>query len=109
MPTQRRNALHSSNPPEWRPKISTRRASCLSGEWNDDDFDVLANGAVVGQTFKADPFRLLLGGDDRPPGALDNGHDLGPFGRRNCELVERLRHVIHERVPLARRDTQVPV
>jgi hypothetical protein len=28
---------------------------------------------------------------------------------RDCELVERLRHVVHERVPLARRDAQVPV
>jgi hypothetical protein len=27
-------------------------ASCPSGEWNDDDFDVLADGAVVGRTFK---------------------------------------------------------
>jgi hypothetical protein len=55
MPTQRRNALHSSNPLEWRPEESTRRTSafCLSGEWNDDNFDVLANGAVVGQIFKA--------------------------------------------------------
>jgi hypothetical protein len=25
----------------------------LSGRWNDDDFDVLANGAVVGRIFKA--------------------------------------------------------
>src|SRR5947207_12221645 len=48
-------------------------------------------------------------GDDRAPGALDDGHDLGPLGRRDCELVERLRHVVHERVPLARRDTQVAV
>jgi hypothetical protein len=24
-----------------------------SGEWNDDDFDVLANGVVVGRIFKA--------------------------------------------------------
>jgi len=27
-------------------------ASRLSGEWNDDDFDVLADGAVVGRIFK---------------------------------------------------------
>src|SRR5712671_1382473 len=53
--------------------------------------------------------RLLLGGDDRAPGALDDGHDLGPLGRRDCELVERLRHVVHERVPLAWCDAQVPV
>ena len=28
-------------------------ASRLSGQWNDDDFDVLANGEVVGRIFKA--------------------------------------------------------
>jgi hypothetical protein len=28
-------------------------ASRLSGQWNDDDFDVLAEGAVVGRIFKA--------------------------------------------------------
>ena len=28
-------------------------ASRLSGEWNEDDFDVLAEGAVVGRIFKA--------------------------------------------------------
>ena len=27
-------------------------ASCPSGEWNDDDFDVLAAGAVVGRIMK---------------------------------------------------------
>ena len=51
-----------------------------------------------------------LGGDDNvSPCALDDGNDLGPLGRRDCELVERLCHVIHERVPLARRDAQVPM
>jgi hypothetical protein len=28
-------------------------ASRLSGEWNDDDYDVLADGAVVGRVMKA--------------------------------------------------------
>jgi hypothetical protein len=28
-------------------------ASRPSGEWNDDDFDVLANGEVVGRIYKA--------------------------------------------------------
>lgn len=28
-------------------------ASRPSGEWNDDDFDVLADGIVVGRIFKA--------------------------------------------------------
>src|SRR5258708_5084874 len=53
--------------------------------------------------------RLLLGGVDRAPGALDDGHTLGPLGRRDCEFVERLRHVVHERAPLARCDAQMPV
>ncbi len=32
-----------------------KRASAFrpSGEWNDDDFDVLADGAVVGRIFKS--------------------------------------------------------
>jgi hypothetical protein len=33
--------------------IKRASASRLSGEWNDDDFDVLADGAVVGRIFKA--------------------------------------------------------
>jgi len=34
--------------------LTLKRASASrpSGEWNDDDFDVLANGAVVGRIFK---------------------------------------------------------
>jgi hypothetical protein len=40
-----------------RPSQSERRcdasASRPSGEWNDDDFDVLASGQVVGRIFKA--------------------------------------------------------
>ena len=28
-------------------------ASCLSGEWSDDDYDVLADGVVVGRIMKA--------------------------------------------------------
>jgi hypothetical protein len=37
-------------------------ASRPSGEWNDDDFDVLADGVVVGRIFKANgaPGRLAL-------------------------------------------------
>jgi hypothetical protein len=30
-------------------------ASRLSGEWNDDDYDVLADGAVVGRIFRPTP------------------------------------------------------
>jgi hypothetical protein len=35
--------------------LTLKRASASrpSGEWNDDDFDVLANGAVVGRIFDA--------------------------------------------------------
>jgi hypothetical protein len=35
--------------------LTLKRASGSrpSGEWNDDDFDVLANGEVVGRIFKA--------------------------------------------------------
>ena len=29
-------------------------ASRSSGKWNDDDFDVLANGVVVGRMFKGE-------------------------------------------------------
>ena len=34
--------------------LALKRASAsrLSGEWNDDDYDVLADGAVVGRIFK---------------------------------------------------------
>jgi hypothetical protein len=32
--------------------LKRARASRPSGEWNDDDFDVLADGAVVGRIFK---------------------------------------------------------
>jgi hypothetical protein len=37
------------------PAVVMKRASASrpSGEWNDDDFDVLADGAVVGRIFKA--------------------------------------------------------
>jgi hypothetical protein len=42
----------------WFPPVTTlilKRASASrrSGQWNDDDFDVLADGAVVGRIFKA--------------------------------------------------------
>jgi hypothetical protein len=47
--------------------------------------------------------------DDVSPCAGDNGLDLRLLGSRDRELVERLRHVIHERVPLAWRDAQVLV
>jgi hypothetical protein len=34
-------------------QLATRIGKPPSGQWNDDDFDVLANGAVVGRIFKA--------------------------------------------------------
>jgi hypothetical protein len=33
--------------------LNRASASRPSGQWNDDDFDVLANGIVVGRIFKA--------------------------------------------------------
>jgi hypothetical protein len=30
-------------------------ASCPSGEWNDDDYDVLCNGVVVGRIMRVSP------------------------------------------------------
>jgi hypothetical protein len=38
----------------FRQALILKRASASrsSGEWNDDDFDVLANGIVVGRIFK---------------------------------------------------------
>jgi hypothetical protein len=37
------------------PSLILKRASASrpSGEWNDDDYDVLADGVVVGRIFKA--------------------------------------------------------
>jgi len=39
------------------PALILKRASASrpSGEWSDEDFDVLADGAVVGRVFKAAP------------------------------------------------------
>jgi hypothetical protein len=41
------------------PYLHLKRAafSRPSGQWNDDDFDVLANGEVVGRIFKANARR----------------------------------------------------
>jgi hypothetical protein len=40
-------------------------ASRPSGEWNDDDFDVLADGAVAGRIFKANAAPVGCGNDER--------------------------------------------
>ena len=50
-------------------------ASRPSGEWKDDDFDVLADGEVVGRIFKANAgpvgspwmWTLMVGYEDRTP------------------------------------------
>jgi hypothetical protein len=38
--------------------LSPRIGQQLSGEWKDDDVDVLADGAVVGRIFMANASRL---------------------------------------------------
>jgi hypothetical protein len=35
--------------------ILKRASASPSGEWNDDDYDVLEDGVVVGRLFKANP------------------------------------------------------
>jgi hypothetical protein len=35
------------------PPVEARGTCRPSGEWNDDDFDVLADGVVIGRIFKA--------------------------------------------------------
>jgi hypothetical protein len=54
-------------------------ASRPSGEWSDDDFDVLANGEVVGRIFKTGVFVA------RPwMWTLDIGHPPQPDTRLRC-------------------------
>jgi hypothetical protein len=48
-------------------------ASRPSGEWNEDDFDVLADGAVVGRIFKAN---AAPGGSYKNP-LRKTSHDIG--------------------------------
>jgi hypothetical protein len=38
---------------EWQTAVKCGNASRPSGEWNDDDYDVLADGVVVGRIFYA--------------------------------------------------------
>jgi hypothetical protein len=40
-------------------------ASRPSGEWNEDDFDVLADGGVVGRIFKANAAPVGYGNDEK--------------------------------------------
>jgi hypothetical protein len=40
-------------------------ASRPSGEWNEHDFDVLADGAVVGRIFKANAAPVGCGNDEK--------------------------------------------
>jgi hypothetical protein len=52
-----------------RQALILKRASASrpSGQWNDDDFDVLADGVVVGRIFKANaaPVRFAVDADAR--------------------------------------------
>jgi hypothetical protein len=56
-------------------------ASRSSGEWNDDDFDVLADGAVVGHIFKANaapvgsPWMWRLAFDHHEDRTPTHGHE----------------------------------
>jgi hypothetical protein len=51
-------------------RFDTRRAkaSRRSGEWTDDDYDVLADGALVGRMFKANA--SPVGGTTMPLGGF---------------------------------------
>jgi hypothetical protein len=40
-------------------------ASRPSGEWNDDDYEVLADGVVVGRIFRVNAARCASGGHRR--------------------------------------------
>jgi hypothetical protein len=63
--------------------LTLRRASASrpSGEWNDDDFDVLADGAVVGRIFKANtapvgsPWMWTLAFRHHEDGTLTYGYE----------------------------------
>src|SRR5438552_13376191 len=91
---------------------SSQSASALSRREREKHRDVIANQRTSIPTALVMMPRARSAApsdDDVSPCALDDSHDLGPLGRRDCELVERLRHVVHERVPLARTDAQVPV
>jgi hypothetical protein len=72
--------------------------SLPSGQWSDDDFDVLANGEVVGRIYKANAapvgspwmWTLVFWQRPRSIGAKRNGNereephrDLRPEGRRH--------------------------
>jgi len=56
-----------------RTTLVLKRASASrpSGEWNDDDFDVLADSVVVGRIFKANAARLDQGSARVTADALD--------------------------------------
>jgi hypothetical protein len=71
--------------------LTLKRASAsrLSGEWNDDDFDVLADGVVVGPIMKA---AALPAGD-----AVDVDADVRPPRRPHPD--PRLRGDARGRTP----------
>jgi hypothetical protein len=59
-------------------------ASRPSGEWNDDDFDVLANGAVVGRIFKANAAPV------GSPWMVDFSFQAPQGSRAECTLAAEL-------------------
>ena len=63
--------------------LTLKRASAsrLSGEWSDDDYDVVADGAVVGRIMKAAAAPV-----DAPwPWTLAYGHHEDRTGPRGCD------------------------
>jgi hypothetical protein len=62
-------------------------ASRLSGQWNEDDFDVLADGVVVGRIFKANASRHSGVADGRQSARLH--HEVLVSGR--ISLASRIR------------------
>jgi hypothetical protein len=81
--------------PKARSMSSLKRASASrpSGEWNDDDYDVLADGVIVGRIMKAAaspvglPWTLVYGhnGERKArycPNSGENGPNLNRQGRR---------------------------
>jgi hypothetical protein len=62
--------FHRDEKPRRRMSLILKRASVsrVAGEWSDEDYDVLAEGAVVGRTFEANA---------APPNATRKTSDLG--------------------------------
>jgi hypothetical protein len=80
-------------------------ASRQSGEWNDDDFDVLADGVVVGRIFKANgaPVRL-----HRLIGVALQRSRAGQRACRSDKATFRSRSGVVGSLPVKRRKTRYP-